>query len=185
MADQVPTTWEEVFKHERFTQLVEQRKEADGKVKTLEQQLASMKSAHETAVQEFENKLKAAQTGPQDKLTAMEQSLTELATRYEETAKSLQSERNSRIRLEVAQELGIPEFANDLHGKDADEMRAHGGEIIKRINARLEGAAPGVVPRGGGNPTPTVTAAQMQDPKWVRENVAAIQAAAQNGTLPT
>ena len=78
----------------------------------------------------------------------------------------------------MAQELGIPDWADELKGENADDLKAHGAQILERIAARLEQRSPGIPPRGNGTPPPGFTDAQLSDPEFVRKNQDKILAAA-------
>lgn len=167
----VPATWEEVFQHPRFKQLIDARKQAEDKASKLEQDLATMK-------QDFESKLQDASKGPQDELGKLQAQLDALQEKYQTTEQSWKAAEQGRLRLQVAQELGIPDWADELKGETPDELKTHGAQILERIKARLENRSPGVPPRGNGSPTAAYTAAQMSDPEFVRKHQAEILAAA-------
>lgn len=167
----VPTTWEEVFQHPRFKQLIDAKKQADDRASKLEQDLATM-------TKDFESKLQAAQQGPQGELSKLQGELKTLQEQYAATAQSLQEAERGRLRLQVAQKLGIPDWAEELRGETVEDLEKHGGQILERITARLENRSLGVPPRGNGTPPAGFTEAQLSDPEFVRKNQDKILAAA-------
>lgn len=161
----VPTTWDEVFKHPRFKQLVDEKKAA-------ETALANAQTQHQTELTGLKQQLTDLQAGESDELTKLKAQIESLNTNFQTAEQARQAAEKTALRLKVANELKIPGWADDLRGDDEAALKAHAESILERINAQMQGSTPGVPPRGGGKPAPEATPEQMSNPAWVRENAA-------------
>lgn len=127
------------------------------------------KRANELAarLEEMERTRKA----DEDKTLAEQNKWKELAEKREA---ELAMERTARLRLDVALKAGLPaEFAGRLMGSTEEELIADAAMLLPLVRP----STPGAPPAGTRTPPTAFTAEQLRDPKFVRDNKAAILAA--------
>lgn len=84
--------------------------------------------------------------------------------------------------LQVGAELNLPAaLIARLQGDTLEAMKADAQNLLSLMGSGTRG--PGIPPVPGGNPPVTITTAQLQDPKWVREHQAEIQLASREGRI--
>lgn len=114
--------------------------------------------------------IEAQRTAEADKVLAEQNKWKELAEKREA---ELASERTARLRLDVALKAGLPaEFAGRLMGSTEEELLADAKTLLPLVKPNTPGNPP-AAPR---TPPVAFTAEQLSDPKFVRENMAAIMA---------
>lgn len=161
----VPATWEEVFEHKRFKELNERAKKAEADLKAA---LDKLQASGETATQ-LQARLKELEGG-QSEMERLQSGLQQLQAQFEQSQQALETERLNSMRLKVATDSGLPaSFAARLSGTTEDELRADAATLREFIKPATPGSPPPMVRRA---PEPEVTEQQMNDPKWVRENMA-------------
>ena len=119
-----------------------------------------------TRLEEMERKSKA----DEDRTLAEQNKWKELAEKREA---ELATERTARLRLDVALKAGLPaEFAGRLMGSTEEELTADAAMLLPLVRP----STPGAPPAGTRTPPQSFTPEQLADPKFVRENIAAILA---------
>lgn len=182
MSDTVPSTWDEVFQHERFKQLNTRAKTAEEALEKANGQLATLQASQKTQADELKalrTQLKDAQAGQTD-LEKLQGSLTELQSKFEQTQQSLAAEQAQRLRLEVATEKGLPApLAARLTGTTREELLADAEGLLPL----LKPTAPGVPPAPPRTPPgEKFTQQQLSDPDFVRANAKKIMEEASAST---
>jgi hypothetical protein len=105
-----------------------------------------------------------------DKILTEQNKWKELA---EKRDAELQTERTARLRLDVALKAGLPpEFAGRLMGITEEELTADAKSLLPLVRP----STPGNPPATSRTAPTTFTAEQLNDPKFVRDNMAAILA---------
>lgn len=127
-----------------------------------------------TRAKEYADRLEAlekAQKDAEEKALADQNKWKELAEKREG---ELKTERLARLKLDVALKAGLPaEFAARLQGEKEEDLMADAKTLLPLVKP----VTPGNPPAGDRTPATTFTAEQLRDPKFVRENKAAILAA--------
>lgn len=114
--------------------------------------------------------LEKARKADEDKTLTEQNKWRELAEKREA---ELMAERTARLRLDVALRNGLPaEFAGRLMGSTEEELIADAKALLPLVRP----TTPGSPPAGTRTPPAAFTAEQLRDPKFVRENMAAILA---------
>jgi hypothetical protein len=142
-----------------------------------------------TRMKELETQLtefKAGQTKAEEDRLADQAKWKELAEKREnelaELRASLEAKSLEALRLQVAGEMKFPaELATRLQGKTIDELKSDAEKMAAFLKPTTPGIPP-APPRGGAGSS--ITAEQMADPKWVRENKEKIMDAYRKGELP-
>lgn len=115
--------------------------------------------------------LEKAQKAAEEKALADQNKWKELAEKREA---ELNGERLARLKLNIALQAGLPaEFAGRLQGENEKELLEDAKSLLPLVKA----STPGNPPAGERQPATSFTEAQLRDPKFVRENKAAILAA--------
>ena len=174
MSDDVPTTWEDVFKHKRFKELSEKAKTAEDALAKLQADLKAAKDAQTAQAAELKtakDALAAAKAGQTD-LEKLTGDLAALQSKFEQSQQSLATEQAQRLRLEIATEKGLPSaLAARLTGSTREELLADAEALMPL----LKPVTPGVPPAPPRTPPqPKFTPEQLADPEYVRKNTAAI-----------
>lgn len=109
----------------------------------------------------------AERQAQQEKELAEQKRYQELADKYKA---DLERERQGRLQLETATRHGLPlEFAERLKGATPEEMAADAQALAAYLKPS---APPGGLPRNNAAPETGPTAAQLNDPAWIRANAA-------------
>lgn len=123
-----PETWEEVFQHPRFSQLLEQNKELEqwkSEQEAEKQKLADEKAEAERVAAEEQGKWKELYETSLAKLEETQKAQAEA----EAKAKAAQA---AALRTQIAAEIGLPaKFATRLQGETDEEIRADAESILE------------------------------------------------------
>lgn len=172
----VPKTWEEVFKHPRFVDLNIRAKTAEASLTAMTAErdaLAGKLQTSADALKTAQTELTNAKAGQSDieKLTA---DLAALQGDFEQSKADLAAANMEALRVKVATEKGLPlAFASRLRGDDEAALIAD----AETMAAYAKPVTPGIPPTPGRTPPIGITAAQMSNPAFVRENAGKIAAA--------
>lgn len=152
----VPTTWDEVFQHSRFKELVEARNLA---VEARNLAMAQLEQDR----QNREKEERAQQAQWQKRMQEYEAELTKV--------------RRERVGLAV----GLPPvMAELLQGGTDAELLAHAQQMLPYVVVQTPGRPTVPVPAPARQPvSPQFSDVQLNDPKFVRENMAALMSAMQ------
>lgn len=134
----------------RLNQVLQEKKEAETRAAEMAARIAELEKA-----QKPDDQLRTQVDELTAKLTTLQ---TDLAT---------EQAQNLRQRAAAAAKLNVDKYAGRLHGATYDELLADALSIAED----LKPVSPGQLPPPSGDPPPSVTDAQMNDPKWVRENM--------------
>lgn len=136
--DDVPKTWDDIFKHSRFTSLIATKNEQAAQLDVLNKQIADADAktlADQQKWEELANKYKA----DLDDITAQAEAATLESTR-----------------LRVATELGLnPELASRLQGTDEDAIRKDAETMLQYTQVTAPGA--GIPNQQPGQPVPNAS----------------------------
>lgn len=136
--DDVPKTWDDIFKHTRFTSLIATKNEQAAQLDALNKQIADADAktlADQQKWEELANKYKA----DLDDITAQAEAATLESTR-----------------LRVATELGLnPELASRLQGTDEDAIRKDAETMLQYTQVTAPGA--GIPNQQPGQPVPNAS----------------------------
>lgn len=170
--DAVPTTWDEVFKHERFTQLNNRAKTAEAELETLKGQHAELQTKLEAA-QKAATDAKAEADTLRAGASDVEQLTADLAAfkkQYEESQQTLAQKDMALLRMNVATELGLPPImATRLQGSTRDELEADAKGLAELVAKPFTPGSPPPTPRTPAS-QPTISAEKMSDPEYVLKN---------------
>lgn len=145
----------------RLDEVIAQRDEARNQVGTLTARVAELEP--------FETQVGTLTKQIADEKTAGEAALAAAQIKAE--------------KIVAAVNAGLPvAMADRLQGATADELATDAQRLAPMFKPQTPGVPP---PPPPGPPGPSITAEQMTDPAWIRENQDAIQDAAAAGTLPT
>lgn len=156
-----PPANENMIPKARLDEVIAQRDEARNQVATLGARVKELEPL-ETQVANL------------TKQSADEKAAAEAAT----AAANLRAEK-----VLAAVNAGLPvTMAERLQGANADELATDAQRLAPLFKPDTPGVPP---PPPPAPPGPAITAEQMADPKWIRENEATIRDAAAAGQLPT
>ncbi len=139
----------------RFDTVNVKRKEAEAKAAELAAELELARKSGQSGLQELESKL------------------AEQTSRFKELESSLSKERRDRQALQIANELGIGEWAGDIRGDDFEGMVSHAKAIKDRLDQAIRSSTAGTPAPRGGRPAPAVDLDKLNDPNWVANNTKA------------
>lgn len=136
--DDVPKTWDDIFKHSRFTSLIATKNEQAAQLDVLNKQLAD---AEEAKLKENEDFKALAEKHKAD-LDAL---------KLEAETSRLES-----LRLRIAAETGInPELASRLQGDSEDDIRKDAETMLQYTQVTAPGA--GIPNQQPGQPVPNAS----------------------------
>ena len=161
--DEFPTSWEQIFQHERFKQLNDRAKTAEAQAKELATRLEAVEAdakAREAAAADALKKQEDEKLSVTEKLQAEITALSE----------SVKSERNMRQRLEIANNAKIPIALIDrLKGDTPDELAADAARLKEYL--KEEKKSPGSPPLPIDGKQPTAFDVKNKTPKEIRQAI--------------
>lgn len=144
----------------RLNQVLQEKKDAEQRAAELAKRVEALEAAQQ----------------PDEQLQTQ---FATLQTNFEKLQSDLAAERmtNLRQRAAAAAQLNVEKYAGRLQGDTYEALVADAQSIAED----LKPASPGQLPPPNGDPVPAITAQQLNDPQWVRENMDKVwQQAVQN-----